>query len=50
MKKKMKKMGVGGANGRIGDSRNAGKAMVSPTKTKVGSYKKGGKTGMKKGM
>jgi hypothetical protein len=45
-----KKMGIGGAAGKIGGSPNAGKGMVSPTKTKVGSYKKGGKTGMKKGM
>jgi hypothetical protein len=49
-KKKMKKMGIGGAMGKIGGSPNAGKGMVSPTKTKVGSYKKGGKIGMKKGM
>ena len=47
-----KKMGIGGAAGKIGGSPNAGKAKVSPTKN-INSYKKGGmmkKGGMKKGM
>lgn len=46
MKKKMTKMGIGGAAGKIGGSRNAGKAGVSP-KPKNMSLKKGGK--VKKG-